>query len=213
MPKTTSLPIEESVRAIYAFHETNGRMPSYSEICKICKINSKNTAHNLIKKLVSLGKLKTDSTGKIIPKENHQKESRTQIQLSNKTTSTSPLRLLGLVEAGFPTPSEESMHDKISLDDWVIEKREASFMLKVKGDSMKDAGILDGDMVIVERTSSPKSGQIVVAEVDGSYTMKYLRKNPKGGFYLEAANDAFKPIYPKENLQITAVVKAVVRKY
>ena len=80
-------------------------------------------------------------------------------------------------------------------------------MLKVKGDSMKDAGILDGDMVIVERTSSPKVGQIVVAEVDGSYTMKYLKKDSSGRTYLEPANSDFKTIYPKQNLQISAVVK------
>ena len=85
-------------------------------------------------------------------------------------------------------------------------------MLKVKGDSMKDAGIIEGDTVLVERTSSPKEGQIVIAEVDGGWTMKYLRKK-NGMPYLEAANAKYQPIFPRSNLRIAAVVKAVIRKY
>jgi repressor LexA len=218
--KSINLDLKNSSEKIYDFYHKNFRMPSYAEICKLCDLKSKNTAHNLVKKLQALGYINTDKTGKIIPALKkipvHTTRSVAQeIQTSSlkNKTQESPLILLGLVEAGFPTPSEESLHENISLDDWVIEKKEASFMLKVKGDSMKDAGILDGDMVIVERTSSPKVGQIVVAEVDGSYTMKYLKKDSSGRSYLEPANSDFKAIYPKQNLQISAVVKAVVRKY
>ncbi len=203
---TKQLDFKKTSEKIYSFFTKNLRMPSYAEVCILCDLKSKNTAHNLIKKLQTVGYLDIDKTGKIIP--------------ANKTTSVSsealyskPLTLLGVVEAGFPTPSEESLHENISLDDWIIEKKEASFMLKVKGDSMCEAGILDGDMVIVERNISPKIGQIVIAEVDGSYTMKYLRKTPSGKMYLDPANKDFKPIYPKEDLKISAVVKAVVRKY
>lgn len=120
--------------------------------------------------------------------------------------------LLGLVEAGFPTPAEESNLDHITLDEWLIGDRSASFMLKVKGDSMKDAGILQGDYVITERCNSAKVGEIVIAEVDGQWTMKYLRHD-RQGYYLEPANRAYKPIRPNEELSINAVVKAVVRKY
>lgn len=215
---------KNSSEKIYDFYHKNFRMPSYAEICKLCDLKSKNTAHNLIKKMQALGYIDTDKSGKIIPIS-------TKVSTSTKVSNTlsqqnlsirhaknqlqqeSPLILLGLVEAGFPTPSEETLHENISLDDWVIDKKEASFMLKVKGDSMRDAGILDGDMVIVERTSSPKVGQIVVAEVDGSYTMKYLQKDSAGRMYLEPASSDFKSIYPKEDLRINAVVKAVVRKY
>lgn len=201
--KSTSLDFKIYSEKIYSFFSKNSRMPSYAEVCVLCDLKSKNTAHNLVKKLQALGYIDTDKTGKIIPKSTG----------SSSLISNSPLILLGLVEAGFPTPSEETLHENISLDDWIIDKKEASFMLKVKGDSMRDAGILDDDMVIVERTSSPKVGQIVVAEVDGSYTMKYLKKDSTGRIYLEAANPDFKPIYPKEDLRINAVVKAVVRKY
>lgn len=224
--KSTNLDFKNSSEKIYDFYHKNFRMPSYAEICKLCDLKSKNTAHNLVKKMQALGYINTDKTGKIIPistkvstesakDPNTLKRQNLSINHAQTLTHTneSPLILLGLVEAGFPTPSEETLHENISLDDWVIDKKEASFMLKVKGDSMRDAGILDGDMVIVERTSSPKVGQIVVAEVDGSYTMKYLQKDSAGRMYLEPANSDFKPIYPKEDLRINAVVKAVVRKY
>lgn len=119
---------------------------------------------------------------------------------------------MGLIEAGFPTSSEESNLDRVTLDEWLIGDRSASFMLKVKGDSMKDAGILPGDYVITERCNSAKTGEIIIAEIDGAWTMKYLREDTKG-YYLEAANKAYRPIRPREKLLISAVVKAVVRKY
>ena len=220
--KTASFDYETSADKIYSFFKKNLRMPSYAEICTICNIKSKNTAHNLVKRLRVLRYIDIDKAGKIIPIESklvHKSFTQTFTQDSRSSTKqtpssfTTPLTLLGLVEAGFPTPSEESLHENISLDDWVIDRKEASFMLKVKGDSMRDAGILDGDMVIVERTNSPKVGQIVVAEVDGSYTMKYFKKDKTGRAYLEAANPDFDPIYPENDLRINAVVKAVVRKY
>jgi repressor LexA len=77
---------------------------------------------------------------------------------------------------------------------------------------MIDAGIREGDMVIVERGANYKDGDIVIAEVDGQWTIKYFR-NRQGQIFLEPANKNFKPIYPKEELTISAVVKAVVRKY
>lgn len=214
MPKnsklTTAPDLKPIAEKIYNFLSKHSRMPSYAEICNICQIKSKNTAHNLVKKLKALGLLNTDTVGKIIPTHSQKVSLRS---IKNKESDTASLRLLGLVEAGFPTPAEESLHENISLDDWIIDKRDASFMLKVKGDSMKDAGILDGDMIIVERTNQAKVNHIVVAEVDGQYTVKYLRKDSKGKYFLEPANKSFKNIYPEEQLQINAVVKAVVRKY
>ena len=120
--------------------------------------------------------------------------------------------VLGLVEAGFPSPAEEELVDTMNLDDYLVENKEATYILKVKGDSMIDAGICEGDMVIVERKEVPKVGEIVIAEVDGEWTMKYLRKRG-GRFYLEPANKNYRPIMPKDDLKIAAVVRAVVRKY
>ncbi len=122
------------------------------------------------------------------------------------------LRVLGIIEAGFPTMAEEDSSNTISLDELLIDNKSATYMLSVKGDSMRDAGILNGDMVLIDRTQTAKIGKIVVAEIDGEYTLKYLRKDG-AKFFLEPANKDFKPIYPKEELRIQGVVTAVIRKY
>ncbi len=122
------------------------------------------------------------------------------------------LAVSGRVHAGFPSPAEEELLDTMSLDEYLIENKEATFILKVSGNSMIDAGIMPQDLVLVERTNEAKPGDIVIAEVDGKWTMKYLRQ--KGSrMYLEPANKKYAPIYPEEELKISAVVKAVIRKY
>jgi SOS regulatory protein LexA len=121
-------------------------------------------------------------------------------------------KFLGNVEAGFPSPAEEELVDTLSLDDLLIQNKEASFLLKVSGDSMINAGILPGDMVIIDKGLTPKSGDIVIAQVDGEWTMKFLRKR-KDDVVLVPANPKYQPIRPKTELKISGVVTAVVRKY
>ena len=120
--------------------------------------------------------------------------------------------VLGSVEAGFPSPAEEELVDTLSLDDLLIQNREATFLLKVSGDSMTGAGIMPGDMVLVDKGRTPKSGDIVIAQVDGEWTMKFLRTR-KDGVLLVPANPKYQPIRPKNELKISGVVTAVVRKY
>ena len=121
-------------------------------------------------------------------------------------------RVRGTVEAGFPSPAEEELVDTLSLDEMLIQNREASFLLRVTGDSMTGAGIMPGDMVIVDRGQTAKNGDIVIAEVDGQWTMKYLRKRGEN-VTLVPANPKYQPIRPKNELTIAGVVTAVVRKY
>ena len=186
---------ENYISKIIGFYKRQKRMPSYSEIMTLCGFKSKNAVFRLIEKLVDAGRVGKDSKGKLFP-----------LRLFGET------RMLGLVEAGFPSVAEEEMTDTLSLDDYLIEKKEASYMLRVKGNSMIDAGIQEGDLVIVERGGEPRIGDIVIAEVDGGWTMKYLRE--KGGKrYLEPANKDFKNIYPENEMTIAAIVKGVVRKY
>jgi len=120
--------------------------------------------------------------------------------------------LLGLVKAGFPSPAEEELRDTLSLDEFLVQNPDASFLLKVSGDSMSGAGILPGDLVIVDRRQTAKNGDIVIAEVDGEWTMKFLKKSG-GTVYLLPANPEYQPIRPKQELKIAGVVTAVVRKY
>ena len=122
--------------------------------------------------------------------------------------------LLGSVKAGFPSMTEEISDSTLNLNDFLIQKKDKTYLVEVDGDSMIDAHIADGDMVIAERTNTARDGQIVIASVDGECTMKYFRQNPKTGkAWLEPANKQFHPIYPENSLEIIAVIKGVVRKY
>jgi repressor LexA len=180
---------------ILDFYRDTKRMPSYTEVMKLLGFKSKNSVYKLINKLISEGILDKDSSGRLVP---------------NNLDFEIPL--LGLVEAGFPTTVDEAMTETISLDNYLIKDKSTSYLLEVKGDSMIDAGIQEGDLVIVERKGEPKIGDIVIAEVDGGWTMKYFRK--KGStVYLEPANKAYKPIFPVHQLRIAAIVRGVIRKY
>lgn len=115
------------------------------------------------------------------------------------------------MRAGFASPAEEDMADTISIGEYLLRDKDASFLLEVVGDSMEGAGIIEGDMVVFERTGSYKQGDIVIALTEDGYTLKYLRK--KGAtYYLEAANEKYPPIYPKEG-QIIGVVTGSFRRY
>ena len=122
------------------------------------------------------------------------------------------LQRLGVIQAGFPTGAEEDASDAMTIDEYLIENRQASYLLEVRGDSMIDAGIHEGDLVIAERGRQPRPGDIVIAEVDDGWTMKYYRKQGSR-VWLEAANAKYELIHPKEELKISAVVRGVVRKY
>lgn len=180
---------------IRAFYHTKRRMPTYAELMKLLGYKTKSAVDYAVRKLIKEGIVTKDRQGKLIPRKLY-----------------GDIPLLGSVEAGFPSPAEEELVDTMSLDEFLIGNKEATFMLKVKGDSMIDAGIMEGDMVLVERGKTPKPGQIVVAQVDGEYTMKYLRKDGDR-LYLEPANKNYKPIYPRDELKIEAIVQAVIRKY
>ncbi len=186
---------EDYKNKLVSFYEKHRRMPGYQEIMAFTGFRSKNAVFKFIGKLVEDGVVRKDRRGRLSP-----------------GAIGGSVRLLGLVEAGFPSPAEEELLDVIDFDEYLTPNKESSYILKVKGDSMIDAGIQPGDMVIVERKAVYKSGQIVIASIDGEYTMKYLRK-VGDKYHLEPANKKYKPIYPKESFSIEAVVTAVVRKY
>ena len=128
------------------------------------------------------------------------------------TSGQTGLPLAGLIVAGFPSPSEEELRDIISFDAYLVPRANASFLLRVSGDSMTGAGIMPGDLVIVEKGRQPKVGNIVIAEVDGQWTMKYFRRE-KGQVFLEAANPAYPAIRPRMELRLAGIVTACIRKY
>jgi SOS-response transcriptional repressor LexA len=187
--------IELHVEKVKRFYWTHRRLPSYSEIMTLCGFASKNAAFRLVGKLIDQGVVAKDRAGKLVP-----------------LRVASSIKVLGLVEAGFAAPAEEELLDTMSLDEYLVANKEATYSLRVKGDSMEGAGIREGDMVLVERGRTAKPGDIVIACVDGGYTMKYYELE-RGKPVLVPANPKYPIIRPQEALQIDAIVTAVIRKY
>ena len=97
------------------------------------------------------------------------------------------------VSAGFPSPAEDHMHSKIDLNNLLIENPSATYYVRVNGDSMLGAGIVNGDLLIVDRSLEVTNNCIVVAHVDGEFTVKRIKKIKKK-IFLQAENNNYKPI-------------------
>jgi len=187
--------IQSVSRQIGHFYRENHRMPSYQEMLDLFDVKSKSVVHFWINKLISKGFIEKDDKGRL-----------------SMTRRSFAIPVVGSIQAGFPSPEEEELRDIISMDEYLVTKPESSFLLTVSGDSMIGAGIMEGDLVIIERGRDPRTGDIVVAEVDGEWTMKYFRKQGKQ-VVLEAANPKYPDIKPKTELRLGGVVTAVIRKY
>ena len=179
---------------IISFYQKNRRMPGYKEIMALVGFKSKNAVYKLINKLVDDEVVDKDSNGRLTP-----------------VKVFGDIPLLGLVEAGIPTSVDPDTSESLNIDEYLVGNKESTYLLEVRGDSMIDEGIKEGDLVVVERRGNPKDGDIVIAEVDGGWTMKYFKK--KGNLiYLKPANKNYSPIYPQYDLKVAAIVKGVIRK-
>ncbi len=194
MPRTTNL--AEKIEALRRFCRREQRVPGYQEMLRLFNYRSKNAVFSLVNRLAGLGYLRKSPDGK----------------LGATARLTGTIRLLGAVQAGFPSPAEEELVDTLSLDEYLINKPEATFMLTVSGDSMIEAGIYPGDIVLVEKGGTPRAGQIVVAQVDGEWTLKRFGRD-RQGVYLDPANHKYPRLRPSRSLVIGGIVTAVIRKY
>ena len=170
-------------------------MPSFAEMVDLFGVRSKSVVNFWINKLIAAGSLEKDDKGHL-----------------TLTKRAFAIPLVGSVQAGFPSPEEEVLADKLSMDEYLIARPEASFLLQVSGDSMTGAGIMEGDLVVIEKGRHPRTGDIVIAEVDGDWTMKYFEKRD-GQIVLVAANPKYPDIRPRTDLRLGGVVTAVIRKY
>lgn len=177
------------------FYRKNHRLPSYSEMLKIFRLYSKNSIFKLMKKLINDGFIE---------------------KIDNKFQPTKKffsLPILGIVKAGMPVIAEEN-REYLTLEEYLIEKPDNSFLLKVSGDSLIESGIYEGDIAVIERNNNATIGDIVLAEIDREWTLKILKQDRKRKIqYLEPANRSYPSLYPKYELKIHGILKAVVRKY
>ena len=128
------------------------------------------------------------------------------LSLSNDKDFMFKALISGSVAASFPSPADDYIDVGINLHQNLINNPTSTFFLRVKGHSMVNAGIHDGDLLIVDRSLEARPGLIVVAIINGSFTIKTLTYN-NGKLYLEAANPSYSPfeIGKYENIQIWGV--------
>jgi repressor LexA len=191
---------------IVDFRRQHGCSPSIPEIQKAFSIRSPNGVVGHLLALESKGFIKRAKRGS------------RQIDVTGPLeTLRSPsfdLPLFGHIPAGPPDAvAAASPEGCVSVDETTLgfRPRESCFALLARGDSMKDAGILDGDLLVVEPTPNPRADQIVVALIDGESTLKRLVRR-KGTWFLKAENPAHPELYPRSDLVIQGVVRTVIRK-
>lgn len=117
-----------------------------------------------------------------------------------------------VVKAGFASVADDYVEKRVSLDESFDINNPSTFLFTVSGDSMMDLGIFEGDKVIVQKTNTAKNGDIVIAFIDGGYTLKTYR-NKNGKVWLEPANSNYPNLYPKEQLVIFGIAQGIVRKF
>jgi len=118
------------------------------------------------------------------------------------------------VVAGFPSPAEQYTENPLDLNEYMVRNAPSTFYVRVAGSSMSGAGIFDGDILVVDKSLPAVDGDIVIASVDGEFTVKYLKK--RGSFVaLEPANPKFKPIVFSHEMELVVwgVATGLVRRF
>ncbi len=126
---------------------------------------------------------------------------------------SAPLMSVSVV-AGFPSPAEQYVERPLDLNELLVARPAATYFVRAEGDSMLGAGIRSGDLLVVDRSLEPADGSIVIADVDGDFTVKTFRRDAQG-VRLEAANPAFRPIRfsGEMELRVFGVVTAVIHRF
>lgn len=118
------------------------------------------------------------------------------------------------VPAGFPSPADDYLERRLSLDEYLVPNKDTTFLVRARGNSMIGTGIFDGDLMVVDKGLNAQVGDIVVAVVDGEFTVKMLGLRD-GTFYLKAANPRCKDIefQDGQELQIWGVVTSTIKQF
>lgn len=200
--------IENAKDRVYRFilseTERNGYPPTVREICEGVGLASPASVHRYLRMLSEEGLLSYDANKK-----------RAYAVSSSEHVKTTALPLLGKVAAGLPIMAYENREDTIQVPSILLRgSRSDAFMLRVDGESMKNAGICDRDMIIVELDAAPHDGDIVVARIDGEeVTVKRFFQKGKE-IELRPENDAFSPMfYPTDRIEILGRVTGLMRSY
>ncbi|MBI4234679.1 transcriptional repressor LexA [Candidatus Peregrinibacteria bacterium] len=197
---------EAVLKFIEEYQMAYGKSPTLREMREHFQVSSDNSVLKHLKALEEKGFISKDDTPRGIGLLNAVKE-----KLSAGISSVR-LPILGAIPAGGPVLSEEYVQGYMNVGEDLAANEKDFFLLQVTGNSMIDAGIFEGDLVIVDMKKEPRDGDIVVALVDGENTLKRFVK--KGGaVHLKAENPAYKDIYAKDELLIQGVIRTLIRQY
>src|SRR5205809_3802658 len=181
-----------SLQDYYARHRA---LPSYASIGGLLGLRSKSSVAALVARLKLAGFLDSTPDRRLAPTG----------RFFARPLAATPVR------AGLPDPIDDADADAVTIDDYLIERPSSTVLVRVKGDSMQDAGILDGDLVVVEKRAAAQRGDVVVAIVDNQFTLKRLDLD-RGRFILRPENKAYAVIRPEGALEIFGVMDGLVRK-
>jgi repressor LexA len=177
------------------YYSEHRALPSYASIGHLLGLRSKSSVAALVARLKLAGFLDSTPDKRLAPTK----------RFFARPLAASPVR------AGLPEAADDTESEALTIDDYLIERPSETVLIRVKGDSMVDAGILEGDLVVVEKRHDARRGEIVVAIVDNQFTLKRLDVE-RGEFVLRAENKAYAPIRPEGALEIFGVMVGLVRK-
>ena len=181
--------------ALQDYHRRHRALPSYSSIGELLGLRSKASVAGMVARLERAGYLQFTPDRRLAP---------------TRRFFARPLAT-ATVRAGQPQRTDDASSEVVTLDDYLITRPSKTVLVRVKGDSMVDAGILEGDLAIVEKQATGRRGDIVVAIVDNELTLKTLDVE-RGRFVLRPANKAYPVIRPGESLEIFGVMVGLVRR-
>lgn len=183
----------DQLRDYYAKH---GVLPSFSGIGRLVGLKSTSAVSVMVSRLKEERFLASTADRRLQPGSRFFERSSVEVA----------------VPAGVPQDAQEVMTDAVAIDRLLIDEPSRTVLIPVKGDSMERAGLLSGDTVVVKRGAPARSGDIVVARVDGEFTVKFLAEDNKG-FYLKPGNEAYSDIRPSDELNIFGRVTGSFRRY
>ncbi len=174
--------------------------PTYDELCRALGLSSRGSLHKHIQALIDAGLVEA-------------MEGRQGIRLVEKEQHDRGIPHLGLIAAGRPIEAI-AQPEFLPVPDFLIGKRPC-YVLTVKGDSMTEAGIMDGDLVVIEERNTARNGEIVVALINKEEaTLKRLQNNNNGSVTLFPENRSMEPMtYPAEQVEVQGVLVSLLRRY
>ncbi len=207
------------LKRIQQYYRSEGYFPSTRELSQVLKIKSPNTIFSHLQALIKKGYLKKNIKGKIIAVTDFAHDfSRPSeappfpLQSGNPAASLAIPYFPSGVPAGFQAPAEDAGREMLTVDQYLIKSPNNTFALKVSGNSMEKAGIMAGDLLLVEKRSDARPGQIIVAHLPSGFTVKRLIEE-NGQQYLKAESSKEYQIRLEEGTEIWGIVIGIIRKY